>query len=256
MVKNKPPVWAMIKEAIEALGGKAQYSQIREYIHAHYENVNDNTISAQITVCTVNNPSRIHFPENAKPRKAMKQYDFLFRIGHGLVELYDPEKHGEWEIFKDENGKLGVRKIPPNEKQTEEQAFAFAFESHLRDFLAQNLGSLPFKNAPLSLYVDEDGNSGVEYRAGRIGVIDILALDRNNDFVVFELKISKGSDKTIGQILRYMGWVQVNLAEDKKVRGIIVADEFDEKIRYAVKRVPDIELWEYTISFKLEKLKD
>ena len=31
-----------------------------------------------------------------------------------------------------------------------------------------------------------------------------------------------------------MGWVHVNLAIGKKVRGIIVADKIDEKTKYAI----------------------
>lgn len=90
----------MIKDAVENLGGKATYSDIKDYIKDTYGNVNKNTINCQIIVCTVNHPSRIHYPENKKPRIANSKYDFLFSTERGKVELYDSEKHGMWEIKK------------------------------------------------------------------------------------------------------------------------------------------------------------
>ena len=43
------------------------------------------------------------------------------------------------------------------------------------------------------------------------------------------------SDDTIGQVLRYMGWVFLNLEDtDKKVRGVIVGSDFSEKFHYSL----------------------
>src|SRR5688572_9432655 len=92
--KATPYVWQMIKEAVENMGGQATHSQIRDYIKKTYGPVNDNTISAQIAVCTVNSPSRIHYPENQKPRSTDSRYDFLFSTGRGQVEFYNTQRHG------------------------------------------------------------------------------------------------------------------------------------------------------------------
>ncbi|MCD6399578.1 DUF91 domain-containing protein, partial [candidate division WOR-3 bacterium] len=83
--QTKPYVWQMCKEAVESLGGKASYREIKNYIHKKYSGVNDNTITCQIIVCTVNHPSRVHYPENKKPRLCDSQYDFLYSIGRGQV---------------------------------------------------------------------------------------------------------------------------------------------------------------------------
>ena len=80
-MSDKPYVWQMIKEAVESLGGKATYSEIKDYIWEKYGKVNESTINCQIIVCTVNHPSRIHYPENKKPRVANSRYDFLFSTG-------------------------------------------------------------------------------------------------------------------------------------------------------------------------------
>jgi len=69
-MSTKPYVWQMVKEAVQNLGGKATYSEIKDYIRNKYGAVNESTINCQIIVCTVNHPSRIHYPENKKPRVA------------------------------------------------------------------------------------------------------------------------------------------------------------------------------------------
>ena len=76
----------------------------------------------------------------------------------------------------------------------------------------------------LKLY--HDGHrDGQEYPAGRRR-IDILALDSEDQLVIIELKVSRGHDRTIGQILNYIGWVKENIAApDQEVRGIIIAKE-------------------------------
>lgn len=76
----------------------------------------------------------------------------------------------------------------------------------------------------------------------------------NINFVVFELKLSRGADKAMGQISRYMGWIKRNLATDKKVGGVIVAREVDEKLKYAASIVPDINLFAYKLHFKIRQV--
>jgi len=63
-----------------------------------------------------------------------------------------------------------------------------------------------------------------------IGIIDILCIDKNENYVIIEIKKGSASDKVVGQIQRYLNWVQNNLAKEKKVRGIIVCKEYSKKI--------------------------
>jgi len=51
-----------------------------------------------------------------------------------------------------------------------------------------------------------------------------------------------------------MGWIKKHLAVDKDVKGIIVANKMDEKIKYAVSMIPEVSLWEYEMKFELTKV--
>ncbi|MDQ3830513.1 MAG: endonuclease NucS, partial [Candidatus Tectomicrobia bacterium] len=102
----------------------------------------------------------------------------------------------------------------------------------------------------LKLYSDE-GITGVEFPAGG-RYIDILAVDRDGGYVVIELKVSKGYDRVVGQLLRYMGWIEKHHAEPgQRVRGVIVAKEITEDLKLACARVQGLQLFEYALSVTL-----
>ena len=124
----------------------------------------------------------------------------------------------------------------------------FSEESHLRDFLASNLDVV---EPGLGLY-HEQGISGVEFHVPH-GFIDILAVDEKGSPVVIELKVSRGADKTVGQLRRYMGWVNENLGLGKP-RGIIVAGQVTENLRLACQGIPDIIVYEYEVSTILRQV--
>jgi RecB family endonuclease NucS len=73
---------------------------------------------------------------------------------------------------------------------------------------------------------------------------------------VFELKLSRGPDRAMGQLLRYMGGVRRVLAGQNEVHGIIVAKSIDEKLRYASLPVPNVSLLEYEVNFQLRAVGD
>lgn len=67
------------------------------------------------------------------------------------------------------------------------------------------------------------------------GIIDLLCQDKEDNYVIIELKKNNASDKVVGQIQRYMAWVEENLADRENVRGLIVAQGHDRKLEYAIK---------------------
>jgi len=134
-----------------------------------------------------------------------------------------------------------------------ESASEFALETHLEDFLDRNWENIDF-GAPLEKYGVED-QTGRQFPAGAWS-IDFLCVDKQSgDFVVIELKRGKTSDTTVGQILRYVAYVKKNLAKpNQSVRGIIIAREVDEALRYAIEAVDNITVLTYRVDFKLSRV--
>ncbi len=107
MSSERPPVHEMVKNAVESLGGIATYKQIIEWIDEKFRNVNHGTIRAQTIACSVNQPSRVHYPENQKERNSNPKYDLFFSVGRGKVEIFDTVKHGNWGIVE-KKGKFKI----------------------------------------------------------------------------------------------------------------------------------------------------
>ncbi|SDB74249.1 Protein of unknown function DUF91 [Belnapia rosea] len=128
---------------------------------------------------------------------------------------------------------------------------AFELEAQLRDFLAHNLHTIRLNGRSLRLYVDQAQREGVEYPTAT-GPIDILAVDQNGGLVVFELKRAASPDSAIGQLTRYMGWVQASIAQGQPVHGVIVAKLITDRLKYAVQVIPNVSLFEYQIQFDLK----
>ena len=107
MSKEKIPVREMIQQSVKSLGGKAKYSEIIDWVKTKYGNVNERTIRAQTIACSVNQSSRIHYPENSKIRVFDPRYDLFYSTKRGEVEFFDINKHGTWEIIE-HKGKMTV----------------------------------------------------------------------------------------------------------------------------------------------------
>ena len=134
-----------------------------------------------------------------------------------------------------------------------EEGASFGLERHLHDFLRDNWERTEF-GKDWSLEVEEgEPDSGYEYPTA-VGQIDLLAKHRNGrDYLVIELKRGQTSDDTLGQILRYMGWVEAKLLQSgESVQGLIIARSPDDKLRYALRRVTDVQLKLYEVSFRLQ----
>jgi restriction system protein len=132
-----------------------------------------------------------------------------------------------------------------------EDPVAFAMEKHLEDFLVENWSQTEL-GRDYKIFEEEGERVGQQYPTDT-GPIDILAISSDRTrLLVVELKRGRASDVVVGQLLRYVGYVQDELAEEgQTVRGAIIALEDDLRLRRALAVVPSVDFYRYEVGFKL-----
>jgi len=137
--------------------------------------------------------------------------------------------------------------------ETVEDPSVFAMEKHLEEFLIKNWHHTEFGKE--YKVFEEDGELVGQQYPTDTGNIDILAISKDKKvLLVIELKKGRASDVVVGQVQRYMGYVQEELAEKgQMVKGIIIALEDDLRMRRALSVTKNIEFYRYQVSFKLFK---
>ncbi len=135
-----------------------------------------------------------------------------------------------------------------------EDPVQFALEKYLEAFLVDNWVKTDLGKA-YDIYRDDEGNTIGQQYLTDTGPLDILAISKDKStLLVVELKRGKASDAVVGQIQRYMGYIQDQLAEaHQSVRGVIIALEDDLRIRRALSVAPGIEFYRYKVDFTLLK---
>ena len=233
----------MIKDLAIQKGEVIEREKINSWFKTKYPLIKPGTISAHMLKLSTNAPSRIHY--NVDPNG---KDDLFFQIDSKRFRLYDQSSDPDPIYFKQKESDIVT---PGHEESEEENGIEFAYEKDLQNFLAKNLSLI---EPGLSLYLEEE-ISGIEFPVGN-RFIDILAIDCNNNYVVIELKVSRGYDRVVGQILRYMAWIRKNHAEEsQKVRGIIIAREISDDLLLACSEINNVELYEYNLSITLKKIK-
>ena len=132
-------------------------------------------------------------------------------------------------------------------------ASEFALEKHLEDFLVENWHQT-LLGRDYDIFEEDGEKVGQQYQTDT-GPMDILAIKKDrSELLVVELKKGRASDAVIGQVLRYMGYVKQELAEENQiVRGAVIALEDDLRLRRAIAMAPNISFFRYQVSFRLEK---
>lgn len=161
-------------------------------------------------------------------------------------------------VYKDENNRymlkledasVEVVDNPPPDNSYEEDVTSFSIEKDLENYLIKN------KNLNIleeGLYLVQP-QYPIDYENKR-WYIDILAKDKDSNLVVIELKAGIAKEGVCGQTSKYIAVVKKTHpdAKEKKVRGIIVANEFDTDLKLAISNMPDILLKKYNINFRFE----
>lgn len=134
-----------------------------------------------------------------------------------------------------------------DDEEGEDVETALKIEKELEDFLADHLDQIEPELKPYE-------GKGRQFDTGVVGRLDLLARAKNGDVVVIELKAGEADDHACGQIMGYVGWVRENLASGHKVRGIIVANDFTDRLQSAAKAIPGLGLTKYEVSFRFSKV--
>ena len=239
---NDKPVRLLTKDMIVSMGLKPGETFTRDqavqWFAKHYPNVKPGTVAAHLIRQSTNVPTRLQYSA-----KADGSDDLFFKIDSTHFRLYEQGRDttpiSELTPTPDEAPEPGAEPSASDE---------FAYEHDLRDYLAKNLQII---EPSLKLYSDE-GITGVEFPVGG-RFIDILAVDGKGDLVVIELKVSRGYDRAVGQLLRYMSWIRQHHADPgQKVRGAIVAKNITEDLLLACAEVPAVSLYEYALSIQVK----
>lgn len=236
-----------LEEIFKNQDGVLSKQQIVDLVNTKYPGKwTKGAINNFLVAISVNHPSRKNHPSY------WKHNNLYFVEGKGYRK-YDPAQDGLWVTTEDGTRRLDSIQEEIIEREKLEVAEAvdavetsLSMERDLERSLLQNLGQLE----PNLRIFEEKGIIGQELDTRKVGRIDILCVDGNSNLVVIELKVGRADERVCGQILRYMGWVKVDLAGDRNVRGIIIANEFTDSLRYAVKAMPDVTLKRYELFFK------
>ncbi len=140
--------------------------------------------------------------------------------------------------------------------QDDEQKHAissFALEKYLEEFIVSNWKSLDL-GKKYDLQEEFIDGKRVKFKTDT-GEIDIFAISKDRkEHLVIELKRGRASDAVIGQITRYMGYIESEIANpDQKVSGLIIALEDDLRLKRSMEIIgaERIKFCRYKINFEL-----
>jgi RecB family endonuclease NucS len=163
------------------------------------------------------------------------------------------------DLTKEEQLEIATPKSATSVEAPDEPVAAqrFGLEKHLQEFLRDNWDKTALGRDWKLYEEDGDPEAGYEYPCD-VGRIDLLARHRaENRWLVIELKRNQSSDQTVGQVLRYMGWVGRNLAKPgEPVEGLVIAADADTSLRYALDVAPTVSLKLYEVEFRLKESAD
>lgn len=238
---NEKPVRLLMQDMVASLGlipGQVfTREQAVQWFSEHYPNVKQGTVAAHLIRLSTNVRTRLQYSARADGSE-----DKFFKIDSSHFRLYEPG-HDPTPISE-------LTPVTEEPSETPGTSNEFAYEHDLRDYLARNLHII---EPSLRLYSDE-GITGVEFPVGG-RYIDILAVDQAGGYVVIELKVSKGYDRVVGQLLRYVSWIKKNHADPgQAVRGIIIAKQISDDLRLACSEVPSVSLYEYSLAVSVKRV--
>ena len=230
MSKYGKPVWQHVFEAAKSLKIKTfSPMDIIRKVHETNPEIPSVTIRSYVIAMAPNHPSSTHYPSTRK------LHGFFEYLGSGRFQIKE-----KVEIISEDN----------SEETAVEENFeeaAISLEGDLETFILKDIGSIEEGLHPYR------GESGRQFSV-ESGRIDILALDKDENFVVIELKAGTASDAVLAQLLGYMADIKKNIAGEKNVRGIVIAYDFSNRLISAISLLENVAVMRYKVRFNFERV--
>ena len=236
----------VVKEAVANLGRVVSTGEVIDYVYNKYPDKpwKASSIRCHLIGLSLNHPTSRHYP-------TLHRQACLFWVGRGRYRLYDPTKDGKSVVEDRQASLFGEKGLEDIEREEISGEAMISLERDLEEYILRNLNQI---EDGLRLY-SKKGIRGRQLSTD-VGRIDILAVDKNDDFVVIELKAGTANYPAIGQILGYISWVRQNIAKNKKVGGIIIADDFGKKLKYASSETTNVSLKTYEVNFTFKDVQN
>ncbi len=168
----------------------------------------------------------------------------------GTVQWFDYQDPEKQMAIEEELERLASGLLPDEaEVEKFDEQIRFQAEMELEEFLERHWSKTSF-------------SAGYDFVARQMllddaGRLDILAKSKDGrEYLIIELKLGRASDRVIGQLQSYMGYLQSSgyCAHGETVRGIIIGSSEDPKIRHALKVTQNIEFYVYEMQFNMRKI--
>ena len=181
------------------------------------------------------------------------------RVNEVLLDLSNELDLDLWDLDAVLGYIVGIEEDPQETLEDAEASGEFVKEQHLQQYLVNHWEQMELSEQ-WEIYSDaDDPEAGVEFSTG-IGRPDILLTHTSEARVcILELKKGSTSDRAVGQLLRYVGWVRDHIEDlegvsaNADVEGRLIVNEPSEKLEYAISVVPELMLYEYEMEVALVK---
>ena len=126
-------------------------------------------------------------------------------------------------------------------------------ERVVEERIVADWASTPFAEQGVVLHTNARGQVvGQQFPAGP-WAIDLLGWQESHKcWWVIELKRGRASDRVVGQISTYLGWVNCHLTRlGESTRGVILAKSVSPRLKYACDYAKNIEAWTFNDSLEI-----
>ena len=128
-------------------------------------------------------------------------------------------------------------------------------ESAIEEHIVANWQETPFAAEGVKLFCNaRDEVIGRQYPIGGWS-IDLLGWqERQRCWWIIELKRGRASDRVVGQVGRYLGWVDRYMTRPReRTRGVILARSISTRLRHACYPFPQIDAWTFNDDLRVQR---